>query len=567
MNRHERAVETLIAQYEDKEIDRREFFKRAGAFGLSMSVAGAMLAQLRSGSAAAARMRTASPAFARAQKGGTLREGYDRDVSRLDPVNTTWWDPSLYPTTHETLIATDAHNKFVPMLAESWDTSADGLTWTFNLRGGLLFQSGAPCDAAAVVAAMKLFADPKNGVNAGFWTPVKQIQAVGKQTVKVTLKHPYADFPFVLNNGYSAIFNVKTRAKLKDKYGVTKTDGTGPFQLKEFVPGSHVTVTRWKGYPGSVVPFYANKGQPYLDEIQWQVLLDPATRAKEIEAGNLDTLRNPSPQDVAGLKANSNLAVIEFQEPSLYMFGVNFKHTELGFNDVRVRQALSHAIDRNAIAKTVFFGKADPAYTLVPSSWVYYDKRVEQYGQFDPSKAASLLDSAGWKAGAGGIRTKNGKKLSFKIIVENDKFEQLIAQAIQQMLQKVGVDMSFTVYGSDYFAKLTAGPVGFTFKNLWTNMFDASILFADSKYPVPACCNAAFATIPALDKAFDDWQHARTTAQLKNAARRAQLVAAQQLPFIPVVTPHVVWVHTKKVHGWIPTEPNLYPFYNDVWLG
>ncbi len=226
MNRYERSVETLIGQYEDREIDRREFFKRAGAFGLSMSAAGAILANVRSGSAAAARMRSTAPAFVAARKGGTLREGYDRDVSRLDPVNTTWWDPSLYPATHETLIATDANNTFVPMLAESWHTSADGLTWTFNLRKGLRFQSGAPCDAAAAAAAMKLFADPKNGVNAGFWAPVKQIQAVGTRTVKVTLKHPYADFPFVLNNGYSAIVNVKTRAKLKDKYGVTKTDGT-----------------------------------------------------------------------------------------------------------------------------------------------------------------------------------------------------------------------------------------------------------------------------------------------------------------------------------------------------
>ena len=558
MSPHDHSVESLIAKYEEHEIDRREFFKRAAALGLSLSAAGVILAGTRVSSAAGA---------TDAKKGGTLREGYDRDVSRMDPVNTTWWDPGLYPATHESLIATDAHNKFVPMLAESWKTSKDGLTWTFTLRPGLKFQSGAPCDAAAVAAAMKLFADPKNGVNAGFWAPVKSITAVGKRNVKVRMKHPYADFPFVLNNGYSSIMNVKTRAKLKDKYGVTKTDGTGPFQLTAFVPGSHANVKRWSGYPGSIVPFFANKNQPYVDGISWQVLLDPATRAKEIEAGNIDTLRNPAPQDVSRLQGNSNLAVIEFQEPSLYMLGVNFKHKELGFDDVRVRQALSHAIDRDAIAKTVFFGKADPAYTIVPSKWVYYDKRVEDYVTYDPKKAASLLDAAGWKKGAGGTRTKNGKKLSFKIIVENDKFEQLIAQAIQQMLSKIGVDMSFTVHGADYFTLFTKGPVGFTFKNLWTNMFDASILFTSGKYTVPACCNAAFAKIPALDKAFDDWQQARTTAQLKSAASRAQIVSAQQFPVIPIVTPHVIWVHTKKVHGWMPTEPNLYPFYNDVWLG
>jgi ABC-type transport system substrate-binding protein len=83
---------------------------------------------------------------------------------------------------------------------------------------------------------------------------------------------------------------------------------------------------------------------------------------------------------------------------------------------------------------------------------------------------------------------------------------------------------------------------------------------------VPACCNASFADVPALDKAFDRWQKAANTAQLKAASKQAQLIFSQTLPFIPIVTPLVVWVHSKKVHGWLPLESNLYPFYNDVWL-
>jgi ABC-type transport system substrate-binding protein len=550
-------VEGLVDEYLARRIDRREFFKRAGAAGVATTAAAALLASARTAAAAPA----TTP-----RRGGVLHEGYDRDVSRPDPVNTPWWDPTLYPALHETLIATDAHNRFVPMLAQSWRATSGGKVWTFTLRSGLRFQSGAPCDAKAVVAAMDSFRDPKQGVNAGFWAPVKSVRAIGSHTVVVQMKHAYADFPFVLNNGYSAIFNKATRDKLGDKYGVTGSDGTGPFKLKSFVPGSHAEVERWGGYPGSRVPFVQNKGKPYLDGIRWEVLLEPATRAKEIEAGNIDTLRGPAPQDVDRLKKNSNLAVILHQEPSLYLFGLNFKHTELGFDDVRVRQAVSHAIDRQAIAKAVFFGKAVPSYTLVPSAWPYYEPSVKRFGAFDPDRSMALLDAAGWKASGGGIRSKNGKKLSFKIIVEADKTEQQIAQAVQQMLQKVGIDLSFTALGADYFTKLVAGPVGYMFKNLWTNMFDASLLFSDSKYFVPACCNASFAKVPALDSAFNAWQSAATATQLKAAAKRAQLVFAEQLPFIPLVTPLVAWVHTKKVHGWLPYESNLYPFYNDVWL-
>ncbi len=550
-------VETLVDDYLAHRIDRREFFKRAAVAGLSMSTAATLLARVGSARGALA----AAP-----RVGGTLREGYDRDVSRPDPVNTPWWDPSLYPALHETLIATDPNNNFVPMLAEGWKVSKGGREWTFTLRPGLKFQSGAPCNAKAVVQAMNTFRNPKFGVNAGFWTPVKSVTAVGERTVKVKMSHPYADFPFVLNNGYSAIFNNVSRTKLGDQYGVKGSDGTGPFTLKEFVPGSHVSVARWDGYPGTRVPFLKNKGKPYVDGITWQVLLEPATRAKEIEAGNIDTLRGPAPQDVDRLKKNQKLAVIAFQEPSLYLLGLNFKHAEFGFEDVRVRQAVSHAIDRDAIAGTVFFGKAVPSYTLVPSAWPYYEPSVKKFGTFDPKKSAALLDASGWKVGSGGIRQKSGKQLSFKIIVEADKTEQLIAQAVQEMLKKVGIDMSFTVYGADYFTKLTAGPVGYMFKNLWTNLFDASLLFSSSRYFVPACCNASFAKVPALDQAFDEWQSAANVAQLKAAGKKAQLIFSEQLPFIPIVTPLVVWVHSKKVHGWLPLESNLYPFYNDVWI-
>lgn len=554
------SLDTLVDEYAARRIDRREFFRRAGALGLSAAAASALIARV--GEARAAEAGSSQ----RPRPGGVLREGYDRDVNRPDPVNTPWWDPSLYPVLHETLLATDSKNRFVPLLAEGWRVTDGGRVWTFRLRKGLRFQSGRPCDAAAVVEAMNMFRNPRLGVNAGFWAPVKSVRAVGKYEVRVTMSHPYADFPFILNNGYSAIFNKRARDKLGDKYGVAGTDGTGPFRLREFVPGSHVLVERWDGYAGNRLPFLKNKGKPYLDGIRWVVLPEPATRAKEIEAGNLDTLRGPAPQDVDRLKRNKNLVVIEHQEPSLYILGLNFKRTELGFDDVRVRQAVSHAIDREGIAKTVFFGKAVPAHTLVPSAWPFYEPSVKRLVTYDPRKAAALLEAAGWTMGAGGVRRKGGKKLSFKIIVEADKTEQLVAQAVQEMLRKVGVDMRFTAYGADFFAKFTAGPTGYMFKNLWTNMFDASLLFASSKYAVPACCNASFARVPDLDRAFDEWQRAATVAQLRRAAKRAQLIFSRELPFIPIITPLVAWVHSRKVHGWSPLESNLYPFYNDVWL-
>ncbi len=583
MTRHEDRVEGLLDEYLERRIDRREFFKRASLLGISLGAAGSLLAACGGGGGQeaappppAASTGAAAPppppattaAPAAPVVGGTLREGYDRDVSRTDPVNTTWWDASLFPVIHETVVTQDPDGKFVPMMAESWEQSADGTEITFKIRDGLVFQSGAACDAAAVAEALNVVR--KGGINAGFWPPVKDVTAEAGNVVKVTLSHPYADLFYVLNSGYSAIFNTKKRDELKNGYGVKAADGTGPFTLTELVPGSHALVTRWEDYPGSVAPFLENKGKAYLDAVRWEVLLEPATRAQELEAGNVDALHGPAPQDVDRLKGNSDFAVIEFQEWSLYQLGVNYKHTELGFDDVKVRQAFMHAIDRQAIVDTIFFGKASPSYTIVPSAFPYYDSSVEQYGTFDVAMAKSLLDGAGWKEGSGGVREKGGKKLSFEAIVEAyDKTEGLVAQAVQGMLANVGIDMklkSVQDYYTDkgFFTK--DGPVAYIVKNVWPYMFDASLLFTDSTYFLPNCCNGSFTKIPALDKAYEEWQSAADDAGLKAAAQKALAVAAEQVAFVPIVTPTSIWVHHKKVHGWAPNQPNLYPFYNDVWI-
>lgn len=582
MTRNEDSIERLIGQYVGNRIDRRQFFKRAAALGLSFGAAGSLLAACGGGNggeteaAVTTGGETATGASATAATtegasepivGGMLLEGYDRDVSRLDPVATSWWDASLFPAVHETLVTQDAEGAFIPMIAESWEQSEDGKTVTFTIREGLTFQGGTPCDAAAIAAALNVIR--QMGINAGFWTPVTDVAADGS-TVVVTMQHPYADLFFVLNSGYSAIFDNTVRERLGDDYGVTECDGTGPFTLKELVPGSHCEVARWDGYPGPGADTFSNQGTAYLDGVRWIVLLEPATRAQELEAGNIQALHGPAPQDVDRLKENSDFAVIEFQEWSLYQLGVNYDRTDLGFDDVKVRQAFMHAIDRQAIVDSIFFGKATPSYTIVPPAFPYYDPAVEQFGTFDTELAASLLDEAGWTVGGDGIREKNGTKLSFEAVTEAyDATEGLIAQAVQEMLKNVGIDMQLKPT-NDYFTDkgvlVEGGPPAYMLKNVWPYMFDASLLFSDSQYVLPACCNVSFTDIPELNQAYAAWQSAANEEELAAAAKKALAIAAEQVAFVPIVTPLNVWVHTKAVHGWIPNQPNLYPFYNDVWV-
>jgi peptide/nickel transport system substrate-binding protein len=555
-------LDSLCEGLEQNQISRRQFVTRAAGLGLSLPAIGGLLAA--NGSAASRRAGAAGASAVEAvRRGGTLREGYDLDFSRMDPINTSWYDPGFFAL-YEAAITLDSKAKFVPQLATAWSVSRDGKTWTMKIRKGSRFHSGAPVTAAAVAAVFNGIINPKSGSpQIAMWAPVKRAVAVNATTLKIQLKHPYANLPNVIATGYSRIVNMKTRAKLGNDYGKKVIDGTGPFQFVEWVPGDHVSVKRWDGYPGSSTPFFKNKGKAYLDGIRWKFIQEAASRALSIENGELDALHGPAPQDIDRLKKNGNLTVTELGEESVWFLGLNFDRLEFG--DVRVRQAVSHALDREAIVKKLVFGYGTTAFGPLPTSDPTYYKAVEKFNQFDKDKSKSLMGAAGWKAGSDGILEKGGKKFSFELAVTNESFSTQFAAVIQAMLKDVGMDVKVNTYDrATHFSKLGSGVDAFTFKYLWPNPYDVYVVLTSSKaIPVP---NWAHAKIPALDAAHAKFQSAKSPAQLLAASRSGQMIGAEQLPFVPIFTPSNVWVNTKKVHGYLPLPWNLYPYYNDVWM-
>src|SRR5207248_11375236 len=267
-------TQSLVTQYLEGEVSRRQFVSQALALGLSMSSIGALLA-------ACSTSTTSSGTTPK--QGGTLREGYDLDFSRLDPINTNWYDPAFYAV-YESLVTNDPDGKYVPQIAESWTVAGDGRSVTFKIRSGLKFQSGPTLDATAIKAAYDGIADPKNGSPLGsVWASVQSTDAPDATTRIIKLNHPHFDLFNIVKTGYWDIVNMAYRAQLGDKYGQQGVDGSGPFKLTEWVPGSHTSVKRWDGYPGTGTPFIQNKGKPYLDGINWLTILDAPQRAIQIQ--------------------------------------------------------------------------------------------------------------------------------------------------------------------------------------------------------------------------------------------------------------------------------------------
>jgi peptide/nickel transport system substrate-binding protein len=539
-------------------LSRRDFVKAGLAAGISMPTIMSLLVACEGEGG-----ETTAPG----KRGGTLVEGYDLDFSRMDPIATTWYDPGFFAL-YDAVITMDQRGNYVPQLAEKWGFSEDGLTATFSIKKGFKFHSGRPLTAPAIKEVYDTIADPKSGSPLrALWLPVEATEAPDDTTLVIKLKHPFFDLLNVVKSGYWRIVNIRTRDKLGEAYAKQKIDGSGPFTFGEWVPGSHVTVNRWKDYPGSIVPYFENKGKAYLDGIRWVAILEATQRASQIEAGEIDTLRGPAFQDVERLQANPDLNVVELKEWSGYVVGLNFERKDLDFDDLRVRQAVSHAIDREAIVDSLFFGHGEPLYGPVTSADKAYTPEVEKFNQFDLDKAKQLMADAGWKPGSDGIFTKNGVRQEFQMVIQAETFNEDIGAALQGQLRELGMDVSIQAFDrATFFNELFGGPDSFLFFYLWPTPIDVVVLQTDPEALAPAGPNWSRGVVPEIAQAINAWKTAATEEELMEAGRQFQLAEAEFLVLIPVVNRRAFWVHRKNVHGWLPHQWNLYPYYNDVWV-
>ncbi len=549
-------ISTLISEYTRQGLSRRDFIRRSAAVGLSVPAAAALLA-------------AAGPQLVAAQdtpvQGGQFIEGYDRDFTKMDTVNSGWADPG-YNLIYEYTMLRDANGAIVAAMAESWTIAEDGLTWTLKIRDGLTFHSGAACTNVEVAANFNAFRSAEaGGQNAIFWASVTDVQPGDGNTVVISLSSPFAAFPETLATEYSMIQNMAAREAAGDQYGASSADGTGPFTLGTFAPGSEAVFNKWAEYPGSNIAFLTNKGPAYVDSVKFVPILEVANRANELEAGGVHAVKNPAPQDIDRLTGNSEVVVMEWANPANLFINLNCMNTKLGFDDVRVRQAISGGIDRQALAEAIYFGHAIATYGPIASNWKWYEAGVEAFNQFDPEKSKALLAEAGWVAGSDGIVEKDGNRLSFELFNWGAQtYGAAINEAIIAMLKDIGVEMKLTTLDTaELFPRVTdlTNPVdAFSYEWLWSSPMDVLVIFNS----IPSF--EFNGDIAELKQAFTDWQTAADDAGLEAAARKAQLIWAEQLPLIPIVTGNVIWANSTKVHGWMPTPTMLYPLYNDVWV-
>jgi len=320
------------------------------------------------------------------QRGGVLKFATPSVKPGLDPARTRTGDGYMLTAMIFSNLTRISHElKPEPQLAHKWETNGDSSEWTFHLRKDAKFTNGRPVVASDVKFSIDRILDPKTASKGRkALGPIKEIVVKGDHTVLFKLKGPYADLALQLGNTFSRIIAKENLADIANK-----PIGSGPFILKEYVPGNKAILVR--------NPNYFEKGLPYLDEVHQIYIKEYAAQVSALKTGEIDIMYFAPVEIVDQLKKDPNIEVKMVSAPSFQPLIMWV--TEKPFNDVRVRQALRFAVDRKAMleAATGGLGVLGNDTPVSPSN-PYYNKALPQRKQ-DPAKAKKLLAEAGYPNG------------------------------------------------------------------------------------------------------------------------------------------------------------------------
>lgn len=413
------------------------------------------------------------------------------DAVTLDPHDVTD-SPTASIVSHmyETLFELMPDGSIEPNLAESYEVSDDSTVWTINLREGVTFHDGTPMTAEVVKGSMDRFLDPDNAFTFRFLLDrIDEVVVTGPLQIELRLATPFAPLLAHLTHNTTAIVLPSAVEEFGEAFGENAV-GTGPFMLDAWDRGSRIDMVVNEDYWGDV---------PAIDGVSFLAVPENTTRMALVESGEAHVAVRVPPQDIARLNAAPDITVENVSSlRTIYMY---FNHTLEPFDDVRVRQAFNHAVDKQEIAEFVLGGAVRPSdAAIAPGIFGYTD--VGEY-EYDPERARELLAEAGFEDG-----------LSTTLYSPSGRYLQdiQITEAIQSQLAEVGIDATIeTLEWSAYLDKTRepAGendvPVALLGWGTVTGDADYGLyaLFHTSQH-VPDGSNRAFYSNPVVDDLLDE---------------------------------------------------------------
>jgi peptide/nickel transport system substrate-binding protein len=328
--------------------------------------------------------------------------------------------------------------ELVPDLAEKWEANEDLSAYTFTIKQGVLWHDGTPFTVDDVKFTIETVLNPDNNASGrANISAIESVEVVDDTTITFNLSAPYAALPAQL--GYNR--NIFPKHLLEGADFANPAEfmanpvGTGPFKFKEKVQGDHLTTERFDDY---------FDGRPHLDGIIYKVIPDGNTRVAQMLSGDVHFAVIEPPQ-IQAVQGNDQIEVRLAPQVNYYFFAIN--HANPKFSDVRVRQALAHAVDRDAIIANILQGTGEIATGPInPLLGDFYNPDVTVY-EYDLDKAAALLEEAGWTKDSDGKLT-NAAGESFPILFNGPSINPIMVQVItyaQQQYQELGFDVTLDI--------------------------------------------------------------------------------------------------------------------------
>jgi peptide/nickel transport system substrate-binding protein len=335
----------------------------------------------------------------------------------------------------ETLVECKPNFELIPGLAESWKNINDK-TWEIKLKDGVKFHDGTPLNAQAVKWSLEraLQLNPQIFT----YTQISNIKAVDDKTLSITTSRPNGDFPASLHYSNTAIISP---GSVDQEGKLVKPVGTGPFKFAEWNKATgEITLVKNADYHG---------GAPKTDRVLIKPIPDPNTRSMALEKGEIDFTCDPPYNELNRLSSLTGIKVEKHETARNYELEMNLNKEP--FNDIRVRKAISHAIDRESLVRYVLFGCGSTAKGPFMPGMAWTNGDLKGY-PYDTAKAGALLAEAGFKDSDGnGILEKNGRPLKLSLLTYPQRPGlPPMAQALQDQLKKVGIDVKVEImeYGA-----------------------------------------------------------------------------------------------------------------------
>ncbi|WP_117191604.1 ABC transporter substrate-binding protein [Rhizobium terrae] len=477
--------------------------------------------------------------------GGTLRIAMPFNPAALDPITgRNVPDFNALYALFDALIAFDpATLELKPMLAKDWNYS-DPTTLVLNLVGGVKFHDGTPFNAEAVKFNFdRSMNDPRSNVKSDL-VSVASVAVTGPSQVTIKLKQPNYSLPTILTGRVGCIVSPASIKAAADGNVDRKPVGTGPFKFVEWQDNALIKVAR--------NPDYWQAGLPYLDGIDFRIINELNTAARTVTAGETDLALNMAAQQIATARRMADLTAEA--NPSMIFFTLMMNFAKPPLNDIRVRQAMNYAINRDELNKIIMLGLGEPTSTMFPKDFWAVDAGTAQFYQHNPDKARALLKEAGYA---------NGLEVETWSWPDQTSIQRL--EVVADQLSKVGIKLKVTPSPpqtvNQFFYIEGKGSMILNPQGGW---LDPSQTY-ERLFGATGQFNAGKVEDPQFRKLLDATGTSADAGERKKAFAALQRFVVEQALHLPLVTSAAMSIRNKKVKDWHYDRLHS-PRFHRVWL-